>query len=93
MSSCSSPSDGQGNNVLAVSRMDACIHLPNNSHSSGREGTSGGRKSEFVDVHKGKPIRLKVKVLIPVDDHPNVSAVEGDEDDSNIQDDGCESES
>lgn len=26
-----------------------------------------------IDVHKGKPIRLQVKVVVPIHDHPNVS--------------------
>lgn len=25
-----------------------------------------------LDVHKGEPIRLQVKVMVPIDDHPNV---------------------
>ena len=29
--------------------------------------------STLLDIHKGKPIRLQVKVLVPVHDHPNVS--------------------
>lgn len=28
--------------------------------------------NNFLDVHKGKAIRLRVKVLVPVQDHPNV---------------------
>lgn len=30
-------------------------------------------QSITVDVHKGTPIRLQVKVPVPIDDHPNVS--------------------
>lgn len=27
----------------------------------------------IVDVHRGKPVRLQVKVLVPTNDHPNVN--------------------
>lgn len=33
---------------------------------------SGGTPT-LLDVHKGRPIRLQVKVLVPIHDHPNVS--------------------
>ena len=26
----------------------------------------------ILDVHKGRPVRLQVKVMVPVQDHPNV---------------------
>lgn len=35
--------------------------------------SSNCSSNNFLDVHKGKAIRLRVKVLVPVQDHPNVS--------------------
>lgn len=29
----------------------------------------------ILDVHKGRPLRLQVKVVVPVNDHPNVCII------------------
>lgn len=31
--------------------------------------------TNIVDVHHGKPVRLQVKVIVPVNDHPNVMII------------------
>ncbi|XP_003745918.1 KH domain-containing, RNA-binding, signal transduction-associated protein 3 [Galendromus occidentalis] len=36
---------------------------------------NGGTKSSFIDIHKGRPIRLQVRVVVPVKDHPNFNFV------------------
>ncbi|XP_022659658.1 KH domain-containing, RNA-binding, signal transduction-associated protein 2-like isoform X2 [Varroa destructor] len=36
---------------------------------------SGSSKVSFVDIHKGRPIRLQVRVVVPVKDHPNFNFV------------------
>lgn len=43
--------------------------VPTSSYFSANSTTTN---STFLDVHKGKAIRLRVKVLVPVHDHPNV---------------------
>jgi hypothetical protein len=40
------------------------------------DGNGTGMSSALIpilDVHKGRPVRLQVKVMVPVHDHPNVS--------------------
>jgi hypothetical protein len=40
------------------------------------DGNGTGMSSTLIpilDVHKGRPVRLQVKVMVPVHDHPNVS--------------------
>ncbi|RWS25927.1 KH domain-containing: RNA-binding: signal transduction-associated protein 3-like protein [Leptotrombidium deliense] len=49
-------------------------HLSNNCFKlvSSESETITDSQNTFLDVHKGVPIRLQVKVLVPVQDHPNV---------------------
>jgi len=42
------------------------------------DGNGTGMSSALIpilDVHKGRPVRLQVKVMVPVQDHPNVSLI------------------
>lgn len=47
---------------------------PTSSSSSSSSHPTSSSSADIIDVHRGTPIRLKVKVLVPVDDHPNVSS-------------------
>ena len=38
-------------------------------------GKPPGRESKFVDVYHEKPIRLSVRALVPVKEHPKVILV------------------
>lgn len=49
-------------------------HEFNNNTCTSSSSSSHQYSSEnIIDIHRGSAIRLKVKVLVPVDDHPNVS--------------------
>lgn len=63
-SSSLSPSSGMipDNTMNGLVLYTPCIEVPNSCSSS----------NNFLEVHKGKAIRLRVKVLVPVQDHPNV---------------------
>lgn len=49
------------------------INIINNGQQKNIKNNRLNNQSITVDVHKGTPIRLQVKVPVPIDDHPNVS--------------------
>lgn len=36
-------------------------------------GITSAQQIPILDVHKGRPLRLQAKVMVPMQDHPNVS--------------------
>lgn len=46
----------------------------NNTCTSSSSSSHQFSSENIIDIHRGSAIRLKVKVLVPVDDHPNVSS-------------------
>jgi KH domain-containing RNA-binding signal transduction-associated protein 3 len=44
-----------------------------NGSSSTRRGGEGGEQRRMVDITRDKPIKVTVRVVVPVRDHPKVS--------------------
>ena len=49
--------------------------LINASLCDGNYYGTTSQQTPILDVHKGRPVRLQVKVMVPVQDHPNVRLV------------------
>ena len=41
-------------------------------------GKPPGRESKFVDVYHEKPVRLSVRAVVPVKEHPKVKVIESE---------------
>ncbi|OTF75646.1 hypothetical protein BLA29_014635 [Euroglyphus maynei] len=51
----------------------SCRHINcNNGYSNNNRKIQKNLPIVTLDVHKGETIRLQVKVMVPIDDHPNV---------------------
>ena len=50
-----------------------CDHIVNRNYNNSRR-IQQNLPIATLDIHKGEIIRLQVKVMVPIDDHPNVCA-------------------
>lgn len=62
-----------------TSSSDPDFNCPNHEFNNNTCTSSSSSSQQYsceniIDIHRGSAIRLKVKVLVPVDDHPNVSS-------------------
>lgn len=55
-------------NTCTSSSSPSSSWLHSTNHTFDNQNNGNG----YIDIQKGSNIRLKVKVLVPVDDHPNV---------------------
>ncbi|UYV62556.1 hypothetical protein LAZ67_2001071 [Cordylochernes scorpioides] len=52
-------------------RVAACIAVREVQRVKESDGAKDKPKPVLIDIHKGRPIRVQVRVLVPVKDHPN----------------------